>query len=474
MGITLEVTTVNVINQGNRILRGEDNWNEFKLSILNSMDLLIHTRMQYEYFIPPLLKLEGAGDIKVRLDEALEKHGDCITGLDKAVDGRDRDGIAQLLTTYEETAFQMAEYLAGLREVSLRHPVHSIIPVVNDILAVAIDIKNGLLPDDPLNLRISNMVNYSRFLEKQEKDFEKNFPDEKEVTQLYRSAVKLTINALSGIENYLETGDKEELQKGIANLEQLDKKMKECRIAAENTAMSRMEGFYRPAIQNVHWVIGEYEKGKASKEELLVSISVLEKMHELESGELRLTETFVFLKPEIRKKYPDSLREILNKQKQAIESMKENLDSHEKLITLLEEFDDLLDDFSDTGEEMLDDMTGIIDLSELPEAGNLLNVIKQVYQGELPDSHLMKSLTSLTNAVEETVKKMEDSPEAKTEIQEILEDQKKGVELLNNYLEKTDRKLLPEAYSIIEESSLKIQNILLPVEETENTELEKV
>lgn len=474
MGITLEVTTVNVINQANRILRGEDNWKGFKFAILNAMDLLVHTRIQYEYFIPPLLKLDGVKDIKVRLDEALGRHGDCINSMDKTADEEDRAKIAQFLPIYEETAFQLAEYFLELRKASLRHPVHSVIPVVNDILAVAIDIKNNLLPDDPLNLRISNLVNYSRFLEKQEKDFEKNFPDEKNVTQLYRNTVKLAIDALSGIESYLETGNKEELEKGIKYLEQLDKKMKECRIAAENTAMSRMEGSYRPAVQNVRWIIGEYDKGKATRDELLNGIAILEKMHELESGELLLTETFVFLKPEIRDKYLDSLRDILNRQKQTVESMKENLDSQEKLISLLEEFDDLLDDFSDTGEEMLEDMTRKVDLSKLPAAEHLLNVMKQVYQGELPDSHLSRSLASYLDSVEEITKKMKDSPEVETEISNILENQKSGVELINKYLEKADRKLLPEAYAIMENSILKLHDALISAETAQNIEMEKV
>lgn len=475
MGITLEVTTVNVINQGNRILRGEDNWKGFKFAVLNAMDLLIHTRMQYEYFISPLLKLEGVGEIKEKLDKVLEKHGECLNSMDKAVDREDRERIAALLTTYEDTAFQMAGDFSELHKASLRHPVHSMIPVVNDILAVAFDIKNDLLPDEPLNLRISNLVNYSRFLEKQEKDFEKNFPAEKHVIELYRSAVKLTIDALSEIERYLETGNKEELQKGIAHLEQLDEKMKECRKAAESTAMSRTDGFYRPAVQNVFWIISQYEKGKAGKEEFLNSLAVLEKMHELEMGELLLTDTFVFLKPEIREKYLDSMKVTLGRQKQVIESMKENLDSHKQLVLLLEEFDDLLDDFSDTGEEMLEDMLKKPDFSEFPAAEHLLGMIKQVYQGELPDSHLVKSLSSFNESLDNLVEKIKDSHETEAEVRQILENQKKGIELINNYLEKYDRKILPQAYSILEKNCLQIHDILAPKEESaKNMEMEKV
>ncbi len=472
MGIALEVTTVNVINQGNRVLRREDRWKEFKFSILNAMDWLVHTRMQYEYIISPLLKLDGVGEIKEKLDQALSIHGETINSLDKAIDDKDTDKIVQLLITYEETAFQMAEYFSELHKASLRHPVHSTIPVVNDILAVAMDIFNGLLPDDPLNLRITNLVNYSRFLEKQEKDFEKNFPDEKNVSELYSNAVKVTVDALSKIEIYLETGDKGELKKGIDFLAKLDEMMNKCRTAAEHKSMSRIEGYYRPAVQNVFWIIEEKKKAKATKEDLLNGISVLEKMHDLEAGELLLTETFVFLKPEIREKYLNSLRDILTRQKQTIESMKENLDTNEKLISLLEDFDDLLDDFSDTGEEMLEDMTMKVNLSKLPAAEYLLNTIKHVYQGEIPDHHLIKSLTSLRDSVEEITKIMKDIPE--DDLKKILETQNSGIELINKYLIETDRKLLPEAYSKIEESSLKIHGILLPAEIPENVEMEKV
>ena len=481
MSAVLDVNTVSLINSGNRILNDSDDWKDLKISVLNTIDYLNHIKRQYDYFLPPLLKLDGVKEISGELTDVFKLQFETLNQIDDVSDKKNKDNLKELLIEIENNASKMIKLFARLRKKSLDHPVYSMIPVINDLLTVSIDCRDGLLPLEPLKLRLVNLVNFKRFIENQMNDFKKNFPDENKVLSLYATVIKNSENALAALNNYLESGEAERMNEVIILLKQVDKNFKACQASAEEAAMKRLDYPQVPAIQNMHWIMGEYRRENADTEAVLKGIKVLERMKEMESAELLLTETFTFIKQKIKEKYFPLLKENLRNQKKLLSSMKRNIDSPSKILASLEEFASFVNEFSDTTEEMKVEIKINPELSKIPPADQLLKGIKLVFQGEIPDSHLEKQINELTEYTDKLKSQLEAGKKDKktkmilTSLSKETQLQNKGIRLLKKYLGEENRDYLSEAYSLIEESSTRIVPILEFLdEENENRKEEMI
>ncbi len=457
---------VRVLNEGRRVPLVD--WQALRSAVEEALAYseVLRGRMQAGY---PLLAVhEGVADLQIQAEAALTGQQAALSQLAEAVSRQDSSAVAALLPSVEAAAGSLAEVVTRLRRLEQDLPHFSDVPLVNEILTLALNQLQGKADTcQELMNRLPGLRDFIAWLAQVHSGFVARHPQEPELAGSLAQATDSLRHAAGGLFLYLQEGrDPVDLSNALSLLDRAMNSLGACFLAMREVEYEILEFSENPHLDRLAKAIQALQEGCGTREALAGPLSRLVDFHANLAADLTVLEDRAFMSAALRQDYLPRMAELLHQMEAELALLHEPDREPRILDEAVQHFRELGERYDRLQADLEDQLGRRPDLSESSHYDELVALMQGTYEQSVPDAQLESKVVFLLGLQEALRRRLalevHRQPEEGQRIQALLEAldaQHAGLETLLTYLARGQRELLLVAYDQLVPATLRLVQI---------------
>lgn len=404
---------------------------------------------------PLLAASAGAQDLRLQFEAALAGQRAVLRQLADVVAKQDLEGLGPVLPQLETAADRVAEVVTALRRLEEAMPQFSDIPLVNEILTLALHQLQGKgdFADDLLQ-RLPRLREFLTYLEDIRSGFVTRHPEEPELAQAFQAALEALRQSAGGMFIYLQEGRRPaDLSNALTLFDRAMNSLGACFLAMRELEYDSLEYSEDPHLDRLRKAIDGLAQGKDTRAEIARHLEGLARFQRNLAADLAVLESRAFMPASLQEESVPRMVELLDRMDVELGHLHEPGAEASALREAAERFQALGEEYDRLQGELEDRLGSRPSLADSGHYDELVALMQGVFEGSVPDARL-ESKVQVLLALQEALRRrlaleQHRQPADAERIQVMLESlggQQAALETLLEYLGSGQRGLLLVAY----------------------------
>lgn len=452
-----------ILNEARRLPHVD--WESFQDAVQEALAYTDVLQNRITAGFPLLAAIPEAQDVQVQFDTAVSSQKAMLGQLAEGASRRDANALGVAMPQMEMAAYRLSEVVFGLKRFEDRMPQFSDIPLVNEILTLALHQlqKKGDFAQD-LMQRLPRLREFIAYLESVLSGFAVRHPQRTDLIESFEVAVQGLKQSAGGMFLYLqETHSIVDLSNAVTLFDRSVQWLGAVFHAMREVEYRALEFSEDPVLDRLARAIEGLQAGEDVRDEIARTRAGLVRSHRQLASDLAVLDARAFMPLSVREEYVPKLVDLLNRMDAEMALLHDPTQPPLALAEAVNRYQALGARYDELQGELEDRLAARPDLSESPHYDHLVVLMQGVYEGSIPDANLEAKLgvilalqEGLRRRLALEVRRQPDEAARLQEVLDALEVQRTALAMVEEYLASGERDLLLQAYETLLPPTVKL------------------
>lgn len=451
-----------ILNEGRR---PHVDWQSFQDAVEEALAYTDILQNRIMAGFPLLAALPEAQDVQVQFDTAVSSQKAMLGQLADCVARHDLSALATAMPQMEMAAWRLAEVVYGLKRFEDRMPQFSDLPLVNEILTLAMHQlqKKGDFSQD-LMQRLPRLREFITYVESVRSGFAVRHPERTELIESFEAAIEGLKQSAGGMFLYLqETHSILDLSNAVTLFDRSVNWLGAVFRAMRDVEYQSLQFSEDPILDRLAQALEALQDGQDVREEIARTRAALVRNHRQMAADLAVLDARAFMPFSVREEFVPKLIELLNRMDVEVALLHDPAQTPLAMAEAVNRYQALGAEYDRLQGQLEDRLAARPDLSDSPHYDHLVALMQGVYEGSVPDAMLEAKVGVLLTLEEGLrrrlaleIRRQPDDAARMHEAMEALDAQRASLAVLQEYLVTGQRDLLLQAYELLIGPTLKL------------------
>lgn len=440
-------------------------WEALRQALPDALGWSEALRLRTAAGFPLLAAVEGSEDLKVQCESVLASQDAVLRQVAQAAEREDLPLLESSVEPMQHVAIRAAEVLGRLRDLADRMPRFSDLPLLNDLVTLALNQVKGKgdFSEDLLR-RMPPLREFLRYLRGVGEGFGSRHPERADLADEVLRAVQALEHAAGGLFVYLqETRDPVDLSQALSLLDRGILSLGPTFQAMREVEYASLVFSENPLLDRLARSIQSLQSGEDALEEVERHLAEVVRFHRTQAGDVAFLATQAFMPLSLRDACVPRMVALVERMDAELGILHSRPPDPLAMAEAVNRFQALGTELDSVQEEL---EKGLAAWPKVAGAGHwegLAAVLYGVYAGSVTDARLqaqVQMLLDLQGAYRRRLfLEMRRDPEEAERMQRVvqsLDEQQSALALALEYLESGDRDLLLKAYEALGPPTLRL------------------